>query len=116
MKIKMFNEFVNTVINIDNFIQAKMDEFKDLIDKDTYGQNLIYEWEKNDINHLVITFEYNGDPIKFELNYDEKTNSGELIITNSEMDNIQLKSIEEGLDIIEKRIMKILKINENYIK
>ncbi len=109
--IKHFNQFIREFVEGDNYIDAKMQELKDLINGATEGQNIIYEWENKNDHQLVVSFSTNDLSIKYDFDIDD------LYLTKTAGENIDfstsVESIDEGLDIIEKDIYSILDISEN---
>lgn len=110
--IKSWNQFIREFVESPNFIDAKMQEIKDLVNSATDGQNIIYEWENKNDHQLVVSFSTNELSIKYDFDIDD------LIITKTAGETVDfqsnVESIEEGLEIIEKDIQSILGISENY--
>jgi hypothetical protein len=108
--IKKWNEFIREFVESESFIDAKMQELKDLVDGATDGNNIIYEWENKNDHELTVTFSTGDLSIKYDFDIDD------LYVTKTAGDNIDfqtgVESIEEGLDIIEKDIQSILGISE----
>ena len=108
--IKKWNEFIREFVESENFIDAKMQELKDLVDSATDGNNIIYEWENKDDHELTVTFSTGDLSIRYDFDIDD------LRVIKTAGNNIDfqtsVESIEEGLDIIEKDIQSILGISE----
>jgi hypothetical protein len=108
--IKKWNEFIREFVESESFIDAKMQELKDLVDSATDGNNIIYEWENKDDHELTVTFSTGDLSIRYDFDIDD------LHVTKTAGTNVDfqtsVESIEEGLDIIEKDIQSILGISE----
>jgi hypothetical protein len=108
--IKKWNEFIREFVESESFIDAKMQELKDLVDGATDGNNIIYEWENKNDHELTVTFSTGDLSIKYDFDIDD------LRVIKTAGNNIDfqtsVESIEEGLDIIEKDIQSILGISE----
>jgi hypothetical protein len=108
--IKKWNEFIREFVESESFIDAKMQELKDLVDGATDGNNIIYEWENKNDHELTVTFSTGDLSIKYDFDIDD------LHVTKTAGDKIDfqanVESIEEGLEIIEKDIQSILGISE----
>jgi len=108
--IKKFNEFIREFVESESYIDAKMQELKDLVDSATDGNNIIYEWENKSDRELVVSFSTEELSIKYDFDIDE------LYITKTAGENIDfqtsVESIDEGFEIIEKDIQSILGITE----
>ncbi len=98
--IKLIKEFKEN-----DLIESKMSELKDIISNITDNE-VLYEWENKFDHQLFITFSYNENYIKYELNvndlYLKKFNNENLIYDNT------LSSLEDGLDIIYKEVTEIV--------
>lgn len=98
--IKLIKEFKEN-----DLIESKMSELKDIISNITDNE-VLYEWENKFDHQLFITFSYNENYIKYELNvndlYLKKFNNENLIYDNT------LSSLEDGLDIIYKEVIEIV--------
>lgn len=109
--IKKWNEFIREFVESENYIDAKMQELKDLVDTATDGNNIIYEWENKDDHELTVTFSTGDLSIRYDFDIDD------LHVTKTAGNNIDfqtsVESIEEGLEIIEKDIQSILGISES---
>jgi hypothetical protein len=91
-----------------NLIEAKMSEIKDLISNSTNNSELLYEWENNYDHDLKINFSIKDDSYVFELDIKELTIKKS---TNNQLEFEQkITNVEEGLDIVESNIHKILDI------
>ena len=110
--IKSWSQFIREFVESESFIDAKMQELKDLINSATEGQNIIYQWENKNDKHLVVTFTIGELSIKYDFDIDDlhlSKTAGDRIDFESTVD-----SIDEGLEIIEKDVHSILGISESY--
>ena len=110
--IKSWSQFIREFVESGSFIDAKMQELKDLINSATEGQNIIYQWENKNDQHLVVTFTIGELSIKYDFDIDDlhlSKTAGDRIDFESTVD-----SIDEGLEMIEKDIQSILGISESY--
>ena len=109
--IKKYNQFIREFVENGNYIDAKMQELKDLVDNVTNGQNIIYEWENKSDHELVVSFSTNDLSIKYDFDIDD------LLVTKTAGGTIDfqtnVESIDEGLEMIEKDIQSILGISES---
>ena len=110
--IKKWDQFIREFVeNSENIINSKMQELKDIIDNVSDGQNLIYEWENKDDHELLINFTTGELSIRYEFDIDE------MFVTKVVGDTVDftqsVKSITDGLVIIEKDIRLVLGINES---
>ena len=108
--IKKYNQFIREFVENANYIDAKMQELKDLVDNVTDGQNIIYEWENKEDHELTVSFSTDNLSIKYDFDIDDllvtKTAGGVIDFQTS------VESIDEGLEMIEKDIQSILGISE----
>lgn len=108
MRLKLFREFVEN----DGHLDAKMSELKDLIDSNSEGHNVIYEWKNKEDHELIINFLYDDDSIRYEFDIDNKL---VIKVLNDVVEfEEEVSSIDEGLDLIEKDIYSFLGINEGF--
>ena len=109
--IKKYNQFIREFVENGNYIDAKMQELKDLVDNVTNGQNIIYEWENKSDHELVVSFSTDNLSIKYDFDIDD------LLVTKTAGGTIDfqtnVESIDEGLEMIEKDIQSILGISES---
>ena len=111
--LKKWNQFiVEFVDNSSNdYIGAKMQELKDLVEGVSNGQNFIYEWENKNDHQLLVNFSTGELSVRYEFDIDD------LILTKVVADKVDftdnVESIDEGLDMIEKDIQLILGISES---
>tara|TARA_B100001059_G_C17509969_1_gene415335 strand:- start:243 stop:560 length:318 start_codon:yes stop_codon:yes gene_type:complete len=100
--IKLIREFKEN-----NLIEAKMSELQDIISNITDNE-VLYEWENKFDHQLFITFSYDENHMKYELNvsdlYLKKFNNENLIYDKT------LSSLEEGLNIIYNEVVDIVDI------
>jgi hypothetical protein len=95
-----------------DIIDVKMNELKDLVDNASDGQNILYEWESKDDHQLLINFTINEKSIRYEFDIDDMILTK---IVDSKIEfQIDLETIDDGLDVIEKDIQNILGINEKF--
>ncbi len=109
-RIRNFNDFIREFVESDSYIDAKMQEIKDLVDGVTNGNNIIYEWENKSDHELIVSFSTDDLSIKYDFDIDD------LYLVKTAGDKIDfqtpVESIDEGLDMIEKDIQSILGISE----
>jgi hypothetical protein len=108
--IKSYTQFIREFVEgSDSVLDAKMQEIKELIDS-IGGQTFMYEWENKNDHELFINFTNNELILRYEFDIDD------LILTKIASNVVDFKtkvrSIDEGLDIIEKDIHSILGISE----
>jgi len=98
--IKLIKEFKEN-----DLIESKMSELEDIISNITDNE-VLYEWENKFDHQLFITFSYDDNHIKYELNVNDlflkKFNNENLIYDKT------LFTLEDGLDIIYKEVTKIV--------
>lgn len=98
--IKLIKEFKNN-----DLIESKMSELEDVI-SNIADNKVLYEWENKFDHQLFITFSYDENYIKYELNvndlYLKKFNNENLIYDKT------LSSLEDGLNIIYKEVTEIV--------
>ena len=104
-KMKLFREFVSNQPSID----ARLQELKDLIDNIS-DNNIIYEWENKSDHEVVVNFTKDGTQIRYEFDIDQ------FLVTKFEEErhvfSQEVTTTEEGMEIIERDIQKILGIHE----
>ena len=112
--VKKWDQFIKEFVNNNgnDYIGAKMQELKDLVDGISDGQNFIYEWENKDDHQLLVNFSTGELSIRYEFDIDD------LVLTKVVAEKVdftdKVESIEEGLDMIEKDIQLILGVSESY--
>ena len=98
--LRLIREF-----KVNNVIEAKMSEIKDLV-SNVSDQEILYEWENKHDHQLFISFSYNEDYFKYELDIKD------LFIKKFKNDKIEydntLTSLEEGLTIIYDDVVSII--------
>lgn len=98
--LKLIREFKNNSI-----IDAKMSEIKDLI-SNVSDQDILYEWENKYDHQLFVSFSYNEEYYKYELDIKD------LFIKKFKNDTLEydntLTSLEEGLSIIYDDVVSII--------
>ena len=106
VKIRKFLEFVES----DSYIDVKLEELEEMVKSFTEGKDLMYHWENKNDEAVVITFQFNGVAVKYDLDIDEG------ILTKTSDDRVEfeemVESEEEGLEMIEKDIQMMLGISE----
>ena len=105
-KIKLFREFIE---NHDNVIDAKMQELKDLIDGMS-DNSIVYEWENKSEHEVVVNFSTSDLSVRYEFDIDEMYVAK--FVGNVCDFQTPVKSIDEGLEIIEKDVQGILGVSE----
>ena len=108
--IKNWNQFIREFVESESYIDAKMQELRDLVDGATEGNNIIYEWENKNDHELTVSFSTGDLSITYDFDIDDlhvtKTAGGKVDF------NAEVESIDDGLEIIEKDIQSILGISE----
>jgi hypothetical protein len=105
--LKVFEEFIE---NSDNVIDAKMQELKDLIDG-LSDDGIIYEWRNENDHEVIVNFTKGDLSIRYEFDIDQMYVAK--FVGHDTDFHIEVQSIDEGLDIIEKDIHGILGISES---
>lgn len=110
--IKKWKEFLLEFVNTsDSFIDAKMQEIKDLLDNIS-DENIVYEWENKNDHQLVVSFSYGQLAVKYDFDIDD------LYLTKTAGNVVDfesgVESIDDGLEMIEGDIKSILGISESY--
>jgi len=113
--VKKWDQFIKEFVNNNNgndYIGAKMQELKDLVEGVSDGQNFIYEWENKNDHQLLVNFSNGELSVRYEFDIDD------LVLTKVVAEKVdfsdKVESIEEGLDMIEKDIQLILGVSESY--
>lgn len=109
--IKKWQEFLESIVNPDSYLDMRMQEIKNLLD--TLGNDtLIYEWENQDDHKLFINFSANGLAVRYEFDIDD------MILTKIVGDvtdfTKDVESMESGAAMIQKDIHSLLGIAESY--
>lgn len=108
--IKNWNQFIREFVESGGYIDARMQEIKDLLEGISGDQNIVYEWENNNDHRVITSFSTDGISVTYDFDVDDlrlvKT-AGETIDFE-----IDVESIEEGLERIEHDIKSILGIDE----
>lgn len=93
-------------------IEGKLEELNDLITSETDSE-FSYQWEDDNNDKLIINFLLKDTAYRYEFNLHNmdltKVVDNEIEFTKSVNDE------NDGFDIIEKSIKKILKISESYV-
>jgi hypothetical protein len=108
--LRLFREFVEQDSS-QNYVKAKMEELQDLISNinNDSSSELMYNWNDNKGEYLVINFDVDGRPYRYELDlkydtpYDVKKYVDNELLFQDEVDGE-----EEGLEVIEKDIMNLV--------
>lgn len=109
-RIKLFEDFMK--INIDDlsYVRTRMEEISDLVNstlKDFEGDsNFAYQLSEEE---LEVNLTLNRKSVYMLLDF----NTFFLGIYHNEEKDYRINSVEEGLDIIEKKIYSVLEISEN---
>lgn len=109
--VKKFKDFIkeNYTDKSDSVIDKKLDELYDLVSNYS-DKNILYEFENKNDHEVIINFTFEETPYQYKLDIDKnnvsKTSNNELEFESD------INSIEEGFDLIEKDIFKILGISE----
>ncbi len=116
-KLKLYREFLGTPTKNYSYMEAKMQELSDLVNdvlKSDYGTGASFEYDLTDSDlevTLVLDHEHEvEDSITLEILFD--LDSLMLGIYLGHEEDFHLNSIEEGLDMIEKKIYDVLGISE----
>jgi len=108
--IKNWNQFIREFVESGGYIDTRMQEIKDLLEGISGDQNIVYEWENNNDHRVITSFSTDGISVTYDFDVDDlrlvKT-AGETIDFE-----IDVESIEEGLERIEHDIKSILGIDE----
>ncbi len=112
--VKKWNEFLREFVESDGYIDARMQELKDLLDGiSSDEQNIIYEWENKDDHHLTVSFSLGELSVRYDFDIDD------LVLTKTAGESVDfqapVESIEEGLEMLEQDIKSILDIEESLI-
>lgn len=110
--IKKWVEFIREFVENENYLDAKMQEIKDLIDNIAEGQSLIYGWENKNDHELFINFTTDEVTLRYEFDIDDLKLTK--IASNVIDFETAVNSIDDGLSIIEKDIHSVLGISESY--
>jgi len=111
--VKNYRNFIieNYKKNSNTYLSSKMSEIEDLISSESESDDseLIYNWEDNDGEYLVINFTINGVSYRYELDLNE---NNPYIVSKFMDDRIdfeeEISNEEEGLEMIEKDIYSII--------
>lgn len=107
--IKSYIQFIKEFIASESFIDAKMQEIKDLIDNIS-DKTIIYEWQNNNDHQLNVSFSNDALSVKYEFDIDE------LFLTKTSNNVIdfetEVESVDSGLEMIEKDVQSILGVSE----
>lgn len=116
-KLKLYREFLGTPTKNYSYMEAKMQELSELVNdilKSDYGTGASFEYDltESDLEvTLVLDHEHEiEDSITLEILFD--LDSLMLGIYLGHGEDFHLNSIEEGLDMIEKKIYDVLGISE----
>jgi len=109
--IKKWNQFLLEFVESGGYIDARMQEIKDLLDGISSDENsIVYEWENKDDHRVIVSFS-TGD---LSASYDFDIDDLMLVKTAGESVDFEtpVESIEEGIERIESDIKSILSIEE----
>lgn len=111
MGIKKWSEFLREFVESGGYIDARMQEIKDLLDGISGDeQNMIYEWENKDDHQLAVSFSLDDLSVRYDFDIDDMTltkTAGESVDFETPVD-----SIDAGIEMIEQDIKSILGIEE----
>jgi hypothetical protein len=108
--IKKYLNFINESKDSDN-INAKMQELSDLLKNSTNGSDLMYQWEGDNDNELIVNFVIDDNPIRFEFEIDDLFM---MKIVGNKIDfSKKVSSVDEGLSMIEKEIQQLIGVMED---
>lgn len=123
--IKKWNQFIREFVedsnNIDSIINDRMDKLEMIISnikESDPNKVLIYKYDNQNDSRVIVNFTYDDLSIKYDFDIDGKNDvpGRPLYLTKYAGDVIDfegpVKTIVEGLDIIEKEIQMILNISE----
>lgn len=123
--IKKWNQFIREFVedsnNIDSIINDRMDKLEMIISnikESDPNKVLIYKYDNQNDSRVIVNFTYDDLSIKYDFDIDGKNDvpGRPLYLTKYAGDIIDfegpVKTIVEGLDIIEKEIQMILNISE----
>lgn len=108
--LRLFREFVEQETST-NYVKAKMEELQDLISNlnNDLSSELIYNWDDNSGEYLVINFDIDGRPYRYEL--DLKYNTPYVVkkyVDNELLFQDEVDGEQEGLEVIEKDLMALV--------
>ena len=114
MGIKKWNEFLREFVESGGYIDARMQEIKDLLDGISGdGQNIVYEWENKDDHQLSVSFSLGDLSVRYDFDIDD------MMLTKTAGDAIDFEtpvdSIESGIEMVEQDIKSILDIEESIL-
>ena len=112
--MKKWNEFIREFVESDGYIDARMQELKDLLDGiSTDDNSIVYEWENKDDHHLTVSFSSGELSVRYDFDIDD------LHLTKTAGESIDfqapVESIDEGIEMIEQDIKSILDIEESIL-
>ncbi len=112
--MKKWNEFIREFVESDGYIDARMQELKDLLDGISTDENsILYEWENEDDHHLTVSFSSGELSVRYDFDIDD------LHLTKTAGESIDfqapVESIDEGIEMIEQDIKSILDIEESIL-
>ena len=112
--MKKWNEFIREFVESGGYIDARMQELKDLLDGISTDENsILYEWENEDDHHLTVSFSSGELSVRYDFDIDD------LHLTKTAGESIDfqapVESIDEGIEMIEQDIKSILDIEESIL-
>ena len=112
--MKKWNEFIREFVESGGYIDARMQELKDLLDGISTEENsILYEWENEDDHHLTVSFSSGELSVRYDFDIDD------LHLTKTAGESIDfqapVESIDEGIEMIEQDIKSILDIEESIL-
>lgn len=112
--IKKWNQFIREFVESEGYIDARMQEIKDLLDGiSSDGQNILYEWENKEDHHLTVSFSLGELSVRYDFDIDD------LYLTKTAGESVDfqapVESIDEGLEMLEQDIRSILGVEESIL-
>ncbi len=114
MMIKKWNEFLREFVESGGYIDARMQEIKDLLDGISGdGQNIVYEWENKNDHQLTVSFSLGELAVRYDFDIDD------MMLTKTAGESIDFEtpvdSIDAGIEMLEQDIKSILGIEESIL-
>ena len=112
--IQKWNQFIREFVESEGYIDARMQEIKDLLDGiSSDGQNILYEWENKEDHHLTVSFSFGELSVRYDFDIDD------LYLTKTAGESVDfqapVESIDEGLEMLEQDIRSILGVEESIL-
>ena len=118
--IKRWKQFIKeNVTNSDSYLDMRMQEIKNKLDKIENSETLIYEWENKDDHELFINFSTNDMNVRYELDIDDmkvdKIINDVLVYSHKFQFDKKTDEVDQAIDVIKKDIYSILGISERFL-